>query len=358
MSEPVIYDGGHEMTTLRTTVSAATKKVSELLRGARPREPTKRTETGGRVMRARAVIIGIMLTAVAVSMLVGCSSTTSPSDILAWFVGASWVSGADFTSGSTRGASLVWDGDDSLFTCNGHVSGGTDELWRYDISTDTWTQLGTPSISVFWSTCFAWTGGDEMYVAYGNGTSGFWRYTISTDDWTQVESFPESGVRRMGHSLVWPGSGDYVYLAKGDDSDIFARYDTGADAWEYLAAIPQTMGNGTQISWGGGESIFAAADQQDFFEYDIATDTWETRAALPETLHHGAWMCYDHDESLFLARGDSTDTLWRYDIPGDSWEEMTDIPLAVQAGGTMVSDGGAVYLLPGGASTDFWIFKP
>ena len=304
--------------------------------------------------------VGAVVVVLALGLAVGmsgCSSTSSPSEIIAWYIGATWVSGADFTKGSTLGAALVWDGDDALYTCNGYIAAETAEFWRYDISADTWTQLGTPGISPYWSTSLAWTGGDEMYVTYGNGASAFYRYTISTDTWTAMADFPEHGVRRMGHALVWPGAGDHVYLAKGNDESVFARYDTTGDSWEYLASVPQTMGNGSQISWGGGLRIFAAADHQDFFAYDIATDQWSTKASYPDSLHLGAWMCYDHDESLFLAQGDTTNTIWRYDIPGDSWESIADIPLEMKRGGTMVSDGEALYLLPGGGSTDMWVFR-
>lgn len=308
------------------------------------------------VIAAFAVIsVGVL----AALMLGGCSSSSSsPADIIPWYDSAQWVAGDDFTSGSTRGTSLEWDGDDSFYTHAGWTQSRLDSFWRYDISTDSWIQLNGSPISPYWSTSLAWTGGDEMYATFGNGTSSFWRYTISLDDWTSMESFPVSGVRRMGHALVWPGSGDYVYLAKGDMGSIFARYDTTSDEWEYLADVPQTMGNGTQISWGGGTRIFAAADHLDFFEYDIATDTWETRAALPGSLHHGAWMCYDGDESLFLAQGDTTAALFRYDIGGDTWESMPDIPVDMMAGASMVCANEALYVLPGGGSTDFWIFKP
>jgi len=307
----------------------------------------------GKIVTAAAAVVVVGL---AVGMT-GCSSTSSPSEIIPWYVGASWVAGADFTTGSTLGASLVWDGDDALYTGNGYVPGENAEFWRYNISTDSWTQLGDPPIDPYWSASLAWTGGDEMYAIQGNGSGAFYSYTISTDDWTAETSFPASGVRRMGHSLVWPGSGNYVYLARGNQGSDFARYDTATDEWTDLASIPESMGNGTQISWGGRLKVFAATDNQGFYSYNIGTDLWSTKAACPESLHFGAWMCYDEDESLFLARGDTTTALWRYDIPGDSWEPITDIPVEMKAGGTMVCADEALYLLPGGGSTDLWIFK-
>ena len=308
----------------------------------------------------RAVAVGAaVIVAIAgfVLGMMGCSSTSSPSDILPWYEGASWVSGANFTTGSTIGASLVWDGDDLLFTHSGWEGRGNGEFWQYAISTDSWTELGDPVISPYWSTSIAWTGGDHMYAVKGNGTASFFRYTISSDEWTGMADFPEHGVRRMGHAIVWPGSGDHVYVAKGNNEDVFARYDTSGDSWEYLASIPQTMGNGSQISWGGGTRIFAAADHKDFFEYDITTDAWEARTALPESLHLGAWLCYDGDGSLFLAQGDTTASLFRYDIQDASWETMSDIPVEMKSGASMVCDGEALYVLPGGGSTDFWILK-
>ncbi len=306
-------------------------------------------------MRSWTAVILVLLALPAAIIVAGCSSSSSPSSAMPWYVDAEWTAGASFTKGSTLGAALAWDGDGSLYTCSGYISGQQDEFWMYDIAADSWTELGPPAVSAYWSTCMAWTGGDEMYATYGNGTTGFYRYTISTDSWTQMESFPEAGVRRMGQCIVWPGEGDFVYVAKGDNSSVFCRYNTVADSWAYMAPVPNTMGDGTQIAWGGGTSIFAAADDQQFFEYDIGADAWETRAPYPDALNFGAWLCYDGDESLVLSRGDTTATLWRYDIPGDSWESLEDAPVTMTFGGTMVVVDDILYMLPGGGSTDFWV---
>jgi hypothetical protein len=174
---------------------------------------------------ATRVVLAALLTAFA-----GCSSSTSPSAITDWFLDAFWQTLSDFPNGSYYGAALEWDGDDAVYALRGWDAPDGNQFWRYDVSTDDWTQLGDTPFSAFWGASLAYIGGDHMYALQGNGTDAFYRCTISTDNWDSMESFPESGVRRTGRSLAWPGSGDYVYGIKGNETDVFARYSISGDS--------------------------------------------------------------------------------------------------------------------------------
>lgn len=305
----------------------------------------------------RVVLFSVMLT-LAIAGLSGCSSSTSPTGILAWYMQATWQSAADIPADTGLGAALVWDENDSIYALSAGDGDAEKDFWRYDISTDSWTQLSDTVISPYWATSLAWAGGDEIFATCGNGTDLFARYTISTDTWQYMASFPEQGIRRTGHSLVWPGSGDHLYLAKGDGGTVFARYIVSMDEWEYLAPIPRRMTNGNSISWGGGNRIFAATDSLEFHEYDIVTDTWAERAPYPAPVYFGSWLCYDGDESLFMTRGDTTSTVWRYDIPQDTWSMIDDAPDVFGWGGTIVAGEEALFGLPAGGLSEFWVFRP
>jgi hypothetical protein len=306
-------------------------------------------------MRLRRLSSVFLLVSIVAASVIGCSSSsTGPSEVVDWFVSASWGNLEDFADGSYVGGALEWDGDDSIYALHGR---NEQEFWRYDISSNTWTRLAD-SFEAYWSSSLAWTGGDHIYGLEGNGTSAFFEYTISTDDWSQVQPFPESGVRRGARTLVWPGSGDYLYAIKGNLTGVFARYSVSGDSWEYMAAVPEGVPYGGSICWGGGDRIYATAGDSSFYRYDIGSDAWEAVADLPGKIDFGSNVCFDGDRSIFMVQGDSLSGFWRYDVTDDAWETMEDTPTMVREGGALASDGEAVYAFPGGGSTEFWVFRP
>jgi len=324
----------------------------------RGKEETARNPDRGRQMKTSVVVTLTLLVALAALVSTGCSSSgTSPSDVVDWFLNAAWGGRADFAGGSYMGACIEWDSDDSIYALRGHGQDNSNEFWRYDISTDTWTQLAG-GFNAYWSSTLAYTGGDHIYAIQGNGTDSFYRYSISGDSWESMNDYPETGVRRAGKALVWPGSGDYLYAIKGNETTVFARYSQSGNSWEYLAPIPDGVPYGGSICCGGGGRIYATAGDTSFYRYDIGTDAWTQVAPLPDEIDFGSSLCYDGEESLFMVRGDSTSAFWRYDIPDDAWESMEDTPTIVQSGGSLTSSGDAVYALPGGGSAEFWAFKP
>ncbi|MFH1689200.1 MAG: hypothetical protein ABIE42_03050 [Candidatus Eisenbacteria bacterium] len=287
----------------------------------------------------------------------GCSSSTSPSDVDDWWLGATWSGVADHPPGSYLGTAFLWDGDDTIYATRGGVDGFVRDFWTYSISSDAWTQLGDVSFDPYWSCSMAWPGGDYIYVPQGNGTSAFYRYTISTDTWDSMADYPEDGVRRMGRSVVWPGSGDYIYAAKGNQEATFFRYHIPSDAWEYLTPIPVATVYGSSICWGGGGRIFAAVEGERFFEYRTSSDSWTEKAPYPAPIDFGSYLTFDGMESIFMTRGAETDTLWRYDIPTDEWEQLDNLPATLYRGAATVFADNALYAVPGEYLMDFWVYK-
>jgi hypothetical protein len=290
-------------------------------------------------------------------VIAGCSSSSSGPSLIEWFDAATWQNLSDFPPGAGLGAALVRVDDGTLYmTAGGNGVVSEYEFWRYDIDLDTWNQLADTIRNPHWATSLAWAGGDTIYMVQGNGTSGFVGYSIAADQWFALENYP-GNVRRAGHSLVWPGQGGYLYCCEGNGTGTFERYDIASDVWQSLADIPTRMWHGSSIAWGGGSTIYAAADSLDFYAYDIGADMWTQKADYPEELYLGAWMTYDGDQSLFLCRGDTAATVWRYDIPDDGWESIEDAPGEISRGGTMACGDEALYVLQGGMSTEFWVLK-
>jgi N-acetylneuraminic acid mutarotase len=294
----------------------------------------------------------------AAMLIAGCSSSSSPDDDTPWYDGAVWSARADFPPNSgNHGASLEWDGDDSIYATRGHDGSSVWAFWRYDVPADSWTQLEDSTIDHYWGTTLVYTGGDYIYMIQGNGTDDFCRYSISGDSWQEMASFPESGVRRAGRGLAWPGSGDYIYAIKGNNATVFARYSQSGDSWEYIAPLPEAVPYGASICWGGEDDIYATAGDSSFYRYDIALGAWSQLADMPAPIYFGSWMCWDGDNSLFVLRGNGTAEFWRYDMTDDAWETLEDVPGTVVEGGSLACNGSAVYAFQGGSSTSFWVFR-
>ena len=137
----------------------------------------------------------------------------------------------------------------------------------------------------------------------------------------------------------------------------FFRYHIPTDDWDYLTPIPEITDYGSSICWGGGDRIFASADDERFFEYRTGSDSWTERAPYPAPIDFGSYLTYDGVESIFMTRGAGTDTLWRYDIPSDAWEQLGSTPGPLSDGGATVYAGEVIFAVPGEYQTDFWVFK-
>jgi hypothetical protein len=175
-------------------------------------------------------------------------------------------------------------------------------FYRYDLSTESWTQMAdTPSP-------FEQGAGDALTYAHGGGQdylfalvgaaakerpraeNGFLLYNTATDRW---RSLPAPWLcADGGAALAWDG-GEYIYALRGSDckgnpSTDFRRYHIDADRWESLAPIPQPVDAGGSLVWDGGQSLYAITGGGEMFEqggsafyrYDLAAQQWEALPSL------------------------------------------------------------------------------
>jgi len=167
-------------------------------------------------------------------------------------------------------------------------------------------------------------------------------------------STPESGVRRSGNALIWPGSGSYVYAIKGNDEQDFWRFDTQLAVWEVLESIPVTL-RWNSIAWDGDEGIFATTESPGFYRYDIGEGHWTAKADYPGALFaEGACMVYDGQGSIIATEGGGSQIFWAYSILEDSWEEIGSLGSGCQVGSFLASDGTGVYTFFGNCDDQFW----
>jgi uncharacterized repeat protein (TIGR02543 family) len=248
--------------------------------------------------------------------------------------------------GPGKGASLCWDGDNTIYTIKGN---GLWEFWAYDITANTWTAK-------------QWIGGDKgakagSAIAYADGkvymllskqklTGFFYVYDVGTDAWTELTSpplGPNTKKWKDGTDLLAFGEGKLLALKGGDKYNAFFEYDIAGDTvggspWLELESIPlaypTTMvekPKKVKVKDGGslttdGSEVYAikGGGKQDFWKYTPGTPgVWTALEMVPQgpllkkgCPKTGAGLAYLNGY-VYLLKGNKTDEFWYY-LPGSS----------------------------------------
>jgi N-acetylneuraminic acid mutarotase len=187
-----------------------------------------------------------------------------------------------------------------------------DNLERYDPVTDTWTTL-TPMLTARAAAAAA-VQGDAIYVIGGRtGTGGpctgtaldvVERYDIDTDTWSEVASLPSprtdaAAVEHGGRIYVFGGCDGGAFL------DEVLVYDPVMDTWSSLADMPTARASlvagirGNKVFAIGG---FAGGPPLDINEvFNIARNSWST--SEPITTPRGEAGAVSHGGRIYVVGG-------------------------------------------------------
>jgi hypothetical protein len=228
----------------------------------------------------------------------------------------------------------------------------------------------------------------------GYNTLGFWRYDIPTDSWTQLADVPE-GLRRKkvkgGTDLAWvplaeSSAEGWVYLLKGYYTE-FYKYSPMLDSWFVLPFAPAGLRpkwrKGSWIVYDGENTIYAHKSryynrttlEHELWKFDVAADTWcrDTLNGMPlYGLHSGRIRkkkakdggCGAWDNGIVYAlKGGNTQQFWKYDAGADTWSETDTMPTngstgrkkRVKYGADIVAWGQASFFaLKGNKTVEMW----
>jgi hypothetical protein len=192
------------------------------------------------------------------------------------------------------------DGTGHVAYLFGGRSGTTtyDDLWAYDLATDTWTEVAASGPAPRFGHNAAWVPGVGLVIFAGQGASGFfndlWAFDPDTSAWTQLTAAGAVPVARYG-SCAALGPDGRLWISHGFTSEGARFADTRA--------------------------------------YDFATATWTDETPVGdapiERCLHGCWWSND---AFNLYAGQTTGTLalgdwWTLTVgsrPGtNSWAEVT-----------------------------------
>ncbi|MDP3722303.1 MAG: kelch repeat-containing protein, partial [Candidatus Omnitrophota bacterium] len=249
-------------------------------------------------------------------------------------------------------ASAVFDGATKKMYVFGGLSGATylNDLWVYEATANTWTSLsptGAPAARSVHSAVFDGAT-KKMYVFGGwNGTTRFndlWVYDATANTWTQLTpTGPPSG--RSDHTAVYDATAKKMYLfggttnggSSGSLSDLWI-YDVAAITWTQLSPTGGPPGARGQHSAAfdsatkkmyifGGWNVTAL---NNLWVYDVAANTWTslTPTGGPSVGRAGPTAVYDSTTKKMHVFGgyDGTNALsdlWVYEATANTWTQLT-----------------------------------
>jgi outer membrane protein assembly factor BamB len=256
------------------------------------------------------------------------------------------------TSTSPGDVKLAKTGSNYVYAFRGN---GTNEIWRYDTSANTWAALAGAPQNVGAGGALAYDGGNYIYALGGGNSKYFWRYSITANTWTSLTSAPLPV--NEGGSLVCAGS-SYVYALRGGSKSNFWRYSIASGTWSSRVGAPSAVKGGGALAYAGGDYIYALGGMAtSFWRYSISGNSWSSQASAPSSVGDGGSLTSDGGNYIYAFKGANTVTFWRYNISANSWAAMADTPATpcVNGGGALTYDkSGRVYALRGNNQDDFW----
>lgn len=226
--------------------------------------------------------------------------------------------------------------DGKLYIFGGDDGSFRNDLWEYDIDSDTYTNLapsGPPSAR---RNCFMVSSGDGNLYMYGGNDGAYnsetWKYNIALNTWTNL-SPGSPPTAREAHRMAYVDGNIYMFGGyNGSPLGDTWVYNILNNTWTNLnpATAPaarfvhgmQTQG-GKVYLYGG----LIATGQNDTWVYDIDANNWTNLnpTANPTTgRYYFAMSSYDHDLYIFGGYAPTgTDQIWKYSISGNRWQQLT-----------------------------------
>jgi hypothetical protein len=200
-------------------------------------------------------------------------------------------------------------------------------FWRYDLWTDSWQQLASPSAtingSVVAGTCMCFdpsqgtAGRVWLFVPYGSSPyAGFGYYDIATNAWTAKNVASMSLGAQWGtdgamcHTCTTYNAGgndDYIYLI-GNTSTTWYRYSLSGNTWSTMGtALSGTALAGCSIHWAWGYNtdkliIQRGGSYATWYIYTISTPAIATFSPVEgtETFAGGTCAVYNPEAGAGL----------------------------------------------------------
>jgi len=248
----------------------------------------------------------------------GYDGTVRYSDMYAYDAGADqWIQRASMPAAAgTRNAATAF-----AVGNRGYIVGGYDgvnklqDVWEYNQSTGQWTQKTNlpdpPSSNLGSGARYGAVGfgiGNYGYICSGytgSHTKDLWRFNPSNNSWTQMKSMNTPNKRTGAVALVY---NDTAYIVSGSNNGVMnsevARYNPSTDTWTRLRDIANVSSDSYDDTYTSivrtnavgfviGTKGYLATGQNGsnvatVWEYDFTNDTWSAKTNFERSARNAA----------------------------------------------------------------------
>lgn len=248
-----------------------------------------------------------------------------------------------------------------------YAFGGSDlqsDTQKYDIDTDTWTNLSPLPVANETGPIGEYNG--KIYLGEGAEIGRFFEYDIATDSYTEVSSPPS---RYIANNVASASEGSTLYTFASDSNQggrkVPLQYDMASDTWSASPGDPDPVTPQISNQWdypfgvrvNGDFHLFGGADVGTTtflnFHYKYDGSSWTRLADLP-TARNAGFAEVGADGRIYAIGGQegsgSIGPVEAYDIGTDSWETgLPDMPVS-KAGTTAhvnTERNGLLYVMAG-----------
>ncbi len=257
------------------------------------------------------------------------------------------------------GTQLVYDNAKTMYFMPGGAQYDyTGYLFKYDISSNTWSKLqDMPStLSNISSSVFANVGSSQyLYVMRGTQIPSFYRYSIVDNSWLLMDTYVNKTSVSYGVSLAFD-NGTTIYGLDNNTNE-FKKYDIVQNKWTNLpnADVSASASYDSVVYF--NNKIYALQNSTIgnsgvvLFEYTPASAVWKNLGTVPgpsQERKHPMAMVTDGSKYLYTLMGyDRLLSLIRYDIPNGQWGQSSLFD-------TSVTSGRSTRQIIGGGNSDMY----
>lgn len=211
---------------------------------------------------------------------------------------------------------LTWAGSYLYAACGGT----TQYFFRYNPASQQWEQrANTPDTIVASGQGLVYDGTDTMYLLRGNGGTILYKYTISTDTWTtESSSIPGTIGNNYGASINYDGS-DNLYLIRGNSLSSFYKYNISSQTWSTLSSAPGRVYSGAGSIYFEGKIYATFANlTQKFYVYDVASDAWDVGPNALSEIGIGGALVKGAGNTAYALAGNYDFVFWKFNLPSST----------------------------------------
>ncbi len=259
----------------------------------------------------------------------------------------------------------------------GHINSGVDveyeDFWKYDPSSDTWTQIANyPNGKCYHATSFvidnmAYVGGGRL--ENGSYTKKFYSYDPNTNVWTPIADLLGAARRgAVGFAIDGKGYVGTGQTTSGYSAD-FYEYNPTTNIWIAKANFPgpgRTSAVGFSINQFGylGTGNTNMGSTNDFYQYRPDINQWVLKAPVGPITRQEA-VGFSVNGMGYIGTGDDFSSgnnygdFWEYDVLSNTWVQIEDFAGTARRYLTSFVIGTRAYVGTGTNGTnfrDFWMF--